>query len=120
MEHITTHVGIDAHKKDLFIAVLVGDRSSAVTWQVVNESKAVRRLVQKLELRGDRSGRGAACRVGRPSLRGLNSVVDEAITAIVPRVFSDAGERVSFPETGAPYESARLRLARAIAAAAKR
>lgn len=51
---------------------------------------------------------------------GLNSVVDEVVTAIVPRVFSDAGERVSFPETGAPYESARLRLARAIAAAAKR
>jgi hypothetical protein len=51
---------------------------------------------------------------------GLNSVVDEVVTAIVPRVFSDAGERVSFPETGAPYESARLRLARAIVAAAKR
>jgi hypothetical protein len=51
---------------------------------------------------------------------GLNSVVDEVLLAIVPRVFSDAGERVSFPETGAPYESARLRLARAIAAVARR
>jgi len=51
---------------------------------------------------------------------GLNSVVDEVLTAIVPRVFSDAGDRVSFPETGAPYESARLRLARAIAGAARR
>jgi hypothetical protein len=51
---------------------------------------------------------------------GLNSVVDEVLAAIVPRVFSDAGGRVSFPETGAPYESARLRLARAIAAAARR
>ncbi len=51
---------------------------------------------------------------------GLNSVVDEVLTAIVPRVFSDAGERVSFPETGAPYESARLRLWRAIAAASRR
>jgi len=49
--------------------------------------------------------------------RGLNDVVDEVLTAIVPRVFSDAGERVSFPETGGPYESARLRLARAIAGA---
>ena len=28
---------------------------------------------------------------------------DEALQAIVPRVFSDAGERVSFPETGDPY-----------------
>ncbi|MEO5568941.1 MAG: hypothetical protein ABIR92_10640 [Gemmatimonadaceae bacterium] len=51
---------------------------------------------------------------------GLNTVVDEVLGAIVPRVFSDAGDRVSFPETGAPYESARLRLARAIAGAARR
>ena len=51
---------------------------------------------------------------------GLNTLVDEVLTAIVPRVFSDAGERVSFPETGEPYETARLRLARAIAGAATR
>jgi len=51
---------------------------------------------------------------------GLHSVVDEVLTAMVPRVFSDAEDRVSFPETGAPYESARLRLARAIAGAARR
>jgi hypothetical protein len=51
---------------------------------------------------------------------GLQSVVDEVVTAIVPRVFSDAGDRVSFPETGDPYEAARLKLARAIAAAGRR
>jgi hypothetical protein len=51
---------------------------------------------------------------------GLNGVVDEVLSAIVPRVFSDAGEQVSFPETGDPYESARLRLARAIANASRR
>jgi Domain of unknown function (DUF4091) len=45
---------------------------------------------------------------------GLNALVDEVLREIVPRVFSDAGERVSFPETGDPYEAARLRLARAI------
>ena len=50
---------------------------------------------------------------------GLNTVVDEVLTAIVPRVFSDAGDQVSFPETGEPYEIARLRLARAIAGAAR-
>ena len=48
---------------------------------------------------------------------GLTREVDEALTAIVPRVFSDAGATVSFPETGDPYEAARLRLARAIVAA---
>ena len=50
---------------------------------------------------------------------GLHSVVNDALEAIVPRVFSDAGERVSFPETGDPYESARLKLARAIAGATR-
>ena len=37
-----------------------------------------------------------------------------SLQAIVPRVFSDAGERVSFPETGDPYEAARVKLAAAI------
>jgi hypothetical protein len=50
---------------------------------------------------------------------GLQTVVSEVLDAIVPRVFSDAGERVSFPETGDPYEAARLKLARAIAGAAR-
>ncbi|PYR27011.1 MAG: hypothetical protein DMF98_07225 [Acidobacteria bacterium] len=48
---------------------------------------------------------------------GLNRVVSEVLSAIVPRVFSDAGERVSFPETGDPYEAARVKLAHAIEAA---
>ena len=47
---------------------------------------------------------------------GLKAVVDEVVASIVPRVFSDAGERVSFPEVGDPYEAARLKLGRAIAA----
>jgi hypothetical protein len=51
---------------------------------------------------------------------GLDAVVNEVLQAIVPRVFSDAAERVSFPETGDPYEAARLKLARAIAAAARK
>ncbi len=50
---------------------------------------------------------------------GLDALVSEALAAIVPRVFSDAGARVSFPETGDPYEAVRLKLARAIAAARK-
>lgn len=50
---------------------------------------------------------------------GLDAVVQEVVQAIVPRVFSDAGDRVSFPESGDPYEAARLKLARAIAVADK-
>jgi len=42
-------VGIDAHKKDLFIAMLIGQQKTPVTWQLANEPQAVRRLVRKLE-----------------------------------------------------------------------
>jgi hypothetical protein len=42
-------VGIDAHKKDLFIAMLMGHEPKPVTWQLANEPNAVRRLVRKLE-----------------------------------------------------------------------
>ena len=48
---------------------------------------------------------------------GLDAAVRDALTAIVPRVFSEAGDRVSFPERGEPYERARLALAKAIVAA---
>jgi transposase len=49
MKQVTTYVGIDAHKKDLFIAMLMGPEAKPVTWQLANESHAVRRLVRKLE-----------------------------------------------------------------------
>jgi transposase len=42
-------VGIDAHKKDLFVAMLIGQQKTPVTWQLANEPQAVRRLVRKLE-----------------------------------------------------------------------
>jgi transposase len=40
---------MDAHKKDLFIAMLIGTQTTAVTWQLTNEPQAVRRFVRKLE-----------------------------------------------------------------------
>jgi transposase len=49
VKQVTTYVGIDAHKKDLFIAMLVGARAAPVTWTVPNEPTAVRRLVRKVE-----------------------------------------------------------------------
>jgi transposase len=49
MRQVTTYVGIDAHKKDLFVAMLIGTTPTPVTWQLPNESGAVRRLVRKLE-----------------------------------------------------------------------
>ncbi len=50
---------------------------------------------------------------------GQTAAVDAALRAVVPRVFSDAGETVGFAETGDEYEAARLELARAIAGASK-
>jgi transposase len=49
VKQVTTYVGIDAHKKDLFVAMLIGTQTAPVTWTVPNEPKAVRRLVRKLE-----------------------------------------------------------------------
>ena len=49
MKHVTTYVGIDAHKKDLFVAMLSGHEKTPVTWQLANEPRAVHRLVRKLE-----------------------------------------------------------------------
>lgn len=49
MKQVTTYVGIDAHKKDLFVAMLIGHEPKPVTWQLANEPQAVRRLVRKLE-----------------------------------------------------------------------
>ena len=49
MSEVITYVGIDAHKKDLFVAMLIGQEKPPVTWQLANEPHAVRRLVRKLE-----------------------------------------------------------------------
>jgi transposase len=49
MKQVTTVVGIDAHKKDLFVAMLVGTQATPVSWTVPNEPQAVRRLVRTLE-----------------------------------------------------------------------
>lgn len=50
---------------------------------------------------------------------GLNAVVDEALRAVVPRVFSDAQGKIGFAEDGDTFEAARYKLAQAIAKARK-
>jgi hypothetical protein len=51
---------------------------------------------------------------------GLNQEIDEALQAVVPRVFSDAKAEVGFAEGGDTFEAARYKLAKAIGAAKKR
>lgn len=57
MEQVTTYVGIDAHKKDLFVAMLIGTATTPGTWQLANEARAVRRFVRKLEREAPGPGR---------------------------------------------------------------
>jgi hypothetical protein len=45
----------------------------------------------------------------------LNSLINDELQAVVPRVFSDARGTVGFAETGNEYERARYSLAQAIA-----
>jgi hypothetical protein len=47
---------------------------------------------------------------------GLNAEVEASLRAIVPRVFSDATDRVGFAETGDAFEAERYKLAKAIEA----
>jgi transposase len=49
MKQVTTSVGIDAHKKNLFVAMLIGAAKTPGRWQLANEPQAIRRLVRKLE-----------------------------------------------------------------------
>jgi transposase len=49
MSEIITYIGIDAHKRDLHVAMLVGAAATPVTWVVENEPKAIDRLHRKLE-----------------------------------------------------------------------
>jgi hypothetical protein len=46
---------------------------------------------------------------------GHEVLVNELLAAIVPRLFTEARGKVSFPETTDPFERARLRLARVLA-----
>ena len=41
MSEPITYVGIDAHKRELHIAMLVGHASTPVTWKVANEPRAI-------------------------------------------------------------------------------
>jgi hypothetical protein len=51
---------------------------------------------------------------------GLDAAVAEALQAVVPRVFSDAKDKAGFAENGDTFETARYKLAKAIATAKAR
>ena len=47
MNEPITYVGIDAHKRELHVAMLVGEASTPVTWTARNEPRAIDRLRRK-------------------------------------------------------------------------
>ena len=49
---------------------------------------------------------------------GLDALVEDALRTLVPRVFSEAGDTVGYSESGDDYEAMRLKIGRAVAAAA--
>jgi transposase len=49
MADVITYVGIDAHKKDLQVAMLCGHARTPDTWTVANEPRAIQGLWRKLE-----------------------------------------------------------------------
>jgi len=96
VKQITTYVGIDAHKKDLFIAILIGRQAAPVRWTVANEPHVVRRLVRKLER--EAPGPVRACYEAGPCRYALQRQMTTArvscqviAPALVPR---KPGERV--------------------------
>lgn len=88
MEKNITHVGMDAHKKSITVAMLLPDQDVPTVWQVKNEKKAIRSLARKLKrqaspgtveccyeagpcgyaLQREIQGQGVRCMVIAPSL----------------------------------------------------
>ena len=52
MSEVTTYVGIDAHKRELYVAMLIGAAREPVTWTVANEPKAIERLASQARAGG--------------------------------------------------------------------
>ena len=48
MSKPSTHVGMDVHKKDIFVALLPPGGNEPVEWKLRNEPRAVRRLARRL------------------------------------------------------------------------
>src|SRR6202049_1436027 len=59
MEKAITYVGLDVHKASISVAMLAAGASTAVQWELANESGEVRKLVRKLRREGGEELLGA-------------------------------------------------------------
>lgn len=48
MKNHTTYVGLDVHKKDIVVAMLLAGETEPVEWKLSNEPRAIRRLAKRL------------------------------------------------------------------------
>jgi len=86
-----TYVGMDVHKKDIAVAMLLPGKDSPIQWKVANEPKAVRRMVKKM-LR-EAPGEVRSCYEAGPcgyvlkrSIESLGPVVCEVIApSLIPK-----------------------------------
>ena len=52
MEKASTYVGLDVHKDEIVVSMLIGGGSEALACEVAHDARGVRRLVRRLEQRG--------------------------------------------------------------------
>lgn len=52
MEKASTYVGLDVHKDEIVVSMLVGGGSEALEWKVAHDPHGVRRLVRQLKAKG--------------------------------------------------------------------
>ena len=64
-----TYVGIDAHKRELHVAMLVGDASTPVTWDGTERTARDRSVAAEAGTSRARAGSSAAMRPGRVAMR---------------------------------------------------
>jgi transposase len=70
----TTYVGIDAHKRELQLAMLIGDADRPISWTSPTEPRALERLRRKLER--DAPGQIECCYEAGPTGYGLQRRLD--------------------------------------------
>lgn len=83
---VITYVGIDAHKRELHVAMLIGTATEPITWTVANEPKAIERLHRKFERKFEREAPAAVrvCYEAGPCGYALQrQLTKDAVTCVV-------------------------------------
>ena len=79
-----------------------------------NEDRGIAGPISTLRLANLRRGLQDHLYLTLARQRGHDNLVKELVARIVPRVFTEASGKVSFPQESEPFEQARLRLGRAL------